>query len=315
MRGESPGRRGRRAQNHASPRRDADRGTTQDSRRRRRLRRRRVRTPSGAQARSGRGPDHSRHAVLLPAVSATAPPGGLRGADTPVRGGVAAPQPPSPDEDRAGRGDRRGHAGEGLRDPEDHGRDRERAVRLHRAGGGQRHPDLRHPRAAGQRPGDEDAGRGRLRPGPRHRPAGSGGRQSRRGRAGLPAPVRGGRRRLRGHRDGRLSPAPDHERGPALSAAGRAADQVASDRHRAQADAGAGRQAGAGRPGGAPQAEHRGVARGLDRRGGAGAGHVHRRPGAALPDPDLDRRSGRQPADRHARRGDRTRPASRSPRS
>lgn len=170
MRGESPGRRGRRAQNHASPRRDEDRGTTQDSRRRRR--------PSQASsayaawsAGSLRERPRSRSSHRSPtSCICRCSPGGLRGADAPVRGGVTAPQPPPPDPDRAGRGDRRGHAGEGLRDPEDHGRDRERAVRLHRAGGGQRHQDLRHPGAAGQRPGDEDTGRGRLRPRPRHRP-------------------------------------------------------------------------------------------------------------------------------------------------
>ena len=54
---------------------------------------------------------------------------------------------------------------------------------------------------------------------------------------------------------------------------------------------------------------HRGLAGRLRRQGGAGRGHLHGRPGGALPHADLDGGRRREPADRHARRGDGAGPA------
>ena len=92
-----------------------------------------------------------------------------------------------------------------------------------------------------------------------------------------------------------------------------AADQVAPDRHRAEADARTRRQTRPQRAGDPARARHRGLARGLDRGGRPGGGDLHRRPGDAEPHAHLDGRRGRQPAGRHPGRRDRARAARRHP--
>ncbi len=148
----------------ASRRRDEHRDTTQDPGGGRRLRRSGVRSPAGAQARRRRGRRHPGDTVRLPALSAAAAPGRLRRADAPVDRAVPAPQQQVPHPDHPGRRHRRGPRRQGVRHPHDHRRDRQRAVRLHRAGPRQHHPHLRHPGSDGPRVRHEDPRRGRVHP-------------------------------------------------------------------------------------------------------------------------------------------------------
>ncbi|CAG6397656.1 putative Uncharacterized 50.6 kDa protein in the 5\\'region of gyrA and gyrB [Actinacidiphila cocklensis] len=270
-----------------------------------------MRAPAGAQPQQGRGGHLPGDPVLLPALPAAAAAGRLRHADAAVDRPVAAPQQEVPHPDHPRRRDRRGHQGQGVRGAHADGRDRQRGLRPHRAGPRQHHPHLRHPRPGGARPRDEDPRRGRLPARPRDRAARPRRRLARRGRAGLPAAVRRRRRRLRRHRDRGLPPAADHHRAAPLPAARPQADQVAPHRHRTAADAGAGREAREERAEDPHRPGRGDLPRGVDRQGKRGGGHLHRRPGGALPHPDLDRGCRGEPADRHPRRGDRTRPARR----
>ncbi|CAM5591038.1 hypothetical protein SHIRM173S_01325 [Streptomyces hirsutus] len=120
--------------------RDGHRDTTQDPGGGRRIRRSGVRSPTGAEALPRRCPDHPGDADLLPALSAAPPPGRLRCADPAVGRRVAAPQREVPHPDHPGRCHRRGSEGQGLRRPQHHRPDRQRAVRLHRADPRQRPP-------------------------------------------------------------------------------------------------------------------------------------------------------------------------------
>lgn len=200
----------------------------------------RAQAGEGAQARRGGAAAHQPHCA--PAVSATASARGLRRAHPAVRGGAAA-QDAAAHPDRAGRRDRRGPAGEGRRCTEDKRRGQRRALRLPGAHAGQRDAPVRHPGPGQVRGRREDARRGGLDPRPRDHTAGPGGGQLRPRRARGAAAVRGGRRRLRGHGDGRVSAAAHDRRGQALSRARPGAHQVAPGRCGAQAHAGAGRSA------------------------------------------------------------------------
>lgn len=284
--------------------RDEHRDTTQDPGGRRRFRRRGVRPSSGAAALPRRSRRHPGDAVLLPALPAPAAARRRRGAHAPVDRALPAPQQPLPDPHHSGRRHRGGPRGEGLRGAHHHRPDRQRALRLHRAGARQHHPHLRHPGAHRQRVRHEDPGGGRVHPRPRHLPAGPRRRQPGPRGAGLPAAVRGGGRRLRGHRDRGVPAAADARGRQALQPAGPGADQVAPDRHRAEADAGAGREARPRRTADPDPARHRHLPGRVHRQGRARGGDLHGRPGGAHPHADLDGGRGGEPADGDAGRGD-----------